>query len=99
MKPPDSNPLKIYLKFCGMRSFIFQVLLLAWTCFSFLLWIGMAISVAGKDNDVAANAIALGSCCGCGGYMLIAIPLGCFAIATLETSFGSMASFGGTKHE
>lgn len=94
IEPERVDFVRRYLKWCGLRSIIFQAALAAWTTVTVLAWLYMAMSmVAGDDprmskrenEQVAANALALMSCCSCGGYMLIAGPLGIAAVATLET--------------
>jgi len=92
----DFNFVRRYMRWCGLRSFIFQVLLFAWTALMVLVWLGMSMSAVAKQpdhdpyltrrqsEDAQAAALGMLSCCTCGGYLLFAIPLGIGAIATLE---------------
>jgi hypothetical protein len=73
-------------------------MLLAWTVFMFLIGIGLMFSSAASTGDSinspyeserngAAGAFMLvGLCCPLGSYLLLAVPLGIAAIATLESN-------------
>ena len=87
--PPDIdlNIFKRYQKWAGIRSIIFQLLFVGWTAFAFLGTCGMMIPFlgqSGENEDAAMTGSMMFSCCGCGGYLIIAIPLAFAAIATLE---------------
>jgi hypothetical protein len=85
------NIFQRYQGWAGTRSIIFQSLLLGWTAFVFLGTCGVLFaSVAAepenrRDESALAGAVAMLSCCSCGGYFLVAFPLGIAAIATLES--------------
>lgn len=87
----STNPLKRYLRWAGTRSVIFQSLLLGWTVFASLATLGLLMTSlmqtpkTREDENAQAAAVGMFSCCSCGGYCLVAIPLGIAAIATLET--------------
>jgi DNA-directed RNA polymerase subunit RPC12/RpoP len=92
------NWLARYKNRCGVRSFIFQAILAGWTAFMALVTLGLMLFSASSASQTSgypynpyhsaeANAGAfalLGICCPVGTYLLIAIPLGIAAIATLE---------------
>lgn len=91
--PPDTSKQPIsaiqrYKFYCGKRSFIFQASLLGWTCFmaciGVVMFISAAVGSAGKSDDQQVGAFAAGICCPLGGYLLVAIPIGIAAVATLE---------------
>lgn len=87
--------LKSYMQKVGQRSFIFQVALFAWTCLMILLvaWLMFnAANSSGINSPYAserANSAGLfmfaGLLCPMIFYLLLAVPLGIAAIATLET--------------
>jgi DNA-directed RNA polymerase subunit RPC12/RpoP len=84
------NWLARYKNRCGLRSFIFQAILAGWTAFMALVTLGlMMLSASSVSQRIPTNADAgafalVGICCPVGIYLLIAIPLGIAAIATLE---------------
>lgn len=85
------NIFQRYHRWAGTRSIIFQSLLLGWTAFMFLATSGLLFSASAKqpetrrEQDAQATALGMLSCCSCGGYFLVAFPLGVAVIATLES--------------
>jgi hypothetical protein len=81
----------------GRRSAIFKVILLGWTAFMLLVTLGLMVAFAGStesqrhspyesERSGAAGAFVLGGlCCPIGIYLLLAIPQGLSAVATLES--------------
>ncbi len=88
---PSYNIIQRYKQWAGTRSIIFQSILVGWSAFALLATCGLLIPASMKkpqfqeDEDAQASAIGMLSCCSCGGYFLIAFPLGIAAIATLES--------------
>jgi len=99
--PPDASPprgmTRRYIDWCGTRSVIFQSLLLGWTAFvglaalALILQFATATSKPVTKEEQEAAAIAAFYCgmlCPLAVYLLLAIPLGIAAIATLESGRG-----------
>jgi hypothetical protein len=88
------SPIRRYLRWAGTRSFVFQSILAGWT--AFMLCAGLGIFAVylmdarlqsqweGDRQAVAMGFMLLGVCCPMGIYLLLAIPLGIAAIASLE---------------
>lgn len=86
-----------YIEWCGIRSFVFQAILLAWTVFMCIVGFGLLLSASTTsktsinspiqaERDGAAVAVMLvGLCCPLGTFLLLAIPLGIAVIATFES--------------
>ena len=96
--PMRGNVAKTYKERCGLRSFIFQCVLLGWTAFMFLVGVGMLLAVSpsreelelSKQGDSWARAGVLASSfwglfCPAAVWALVAFPLGVAAISTLES--------------
>jgi hypothetical protein len=87
----SDNVFQRYMHWAGTRSIIFQSLFLGWTAFAVLSTCGLNFALVKpghqmrEEREAEASSIMLASCCGCGGYLLFAVPLGIAAIATLET--------------
>lgn len=97
---PSPNILQRYIAWSGMRSAIFQALLLGWTAFVGLGTCGIVFNSIRErrdernvspnwprqpeDRTIQAEGLMWGMCCSCGVYLLIALPLGIAAIATLN---------------
>lgn len=79
-----------YMAWSGLRSFIFQTILAGWTAFMLFIGFGTLVSASSRrdyySDESAGAAILVGMCCPIGAYLLIAIPLGIAAIATLESN-------------
>lgn len=97
-RPTSVSKITRYRNYCGRRSIIFQSALLGWTGFMFFVALGLMLSAAitpqreypweseQVEQDRKAGAFALGGvCCPLGTYLLLGIPLGIAAIATLES--------------
>ena len=80
------NWLVKYKAHCGIRSFIFQCCVLGWT--AFMIFISLAFLVSSipvEDNNEAemAAVTSMVCCCPIAFWLLLAVPLGIAAIATL----------------
>lgn len=85
------NLIKRHKERCGVRSFIFQCILLAWTIFMGLITLGLMVSTLPERGSRASDAEVgawsfVGLCCPCATYLLIALPLGIAALATLQSN-------------
>lgn len=84
------NFLGRYKDWCGIRSFIFQCILLGWTALWFFLGLGMAL-VFGPHPESTPEGLQTsvtvwlcsGCCCPLGIWLALALPLAVIAIATL----------------
>jgi len=79
-----------YINWCGMRSFVFQVALAAWTGFLAFGYLGLMVSMT-TDRSLhrygtqdVGNSLLMGLCCSIGTWFLVAFPLGIAAIATFQ---------------
>lgn len=96
IKPSRPNWLARHKNRCGARSFIFQCALLGWT--AFMLFVGLGLMIAtlpttqeqrlaewgAPQGEGAVLGWGLwGLCCPIGTWLLLALPLGIAAIATI----------------
>jgi len=85
------NVFQRYKLWAGQRSIIFQSILLGWTAFSLLGTCGWMFSfllrpapLTAYEREAEAGALGFVPFCGCGVYLLLAIPLLFAIVATLE---------------
>jgi hypothetical protein len=92
-KVGSGNIFRWWIEICGGRSFTFQVALLTWTVFCFIITMGLMMASAPDQSDPMwvlpehrrAELGAwgfVGLCCPFGTWALIAIPLGFAIVAT-----------------
>jgi len=84
------NWIKRYKRRCGTRSFIFQCIVLAWTLFMGLIALGLMMASLPDRGSRASDAEIgawgfMGICCPCATWILVALPFGIAALATLES--------------
>ena len=80
------NFLGRYKDWCGIRSFIFQCILLGWTALWFFLGLGMALLFSPRSEVTEVTPfiwLGGGCCCPLGIWLALALPLAVIAIATL----------------
>ena len=76
--------LKRYKKWCGTKSFNYQVALLAWTAFMFFAGIVLLMSATEGGSNVDETGTAIGCCCPLATWLLIAIPLAIGAFVNIK---------------
>jgi uncharacterized membrane protein YdjX (TVP38/TMEM64 family) len=73
----------------GMRSFVLQVALLTWTAFCALFGCVMLVGAFGAAADNPGEEVGIlltGMFCPASVYVLVALPLGIAAVATMENN-------------
>ena len=86
------NIVAMYVAFRGIRSVVFQCLLVGWTAFIFFVFLAVVVSHAEgfsqktvEAREELSKTIAMGMCCLFGGWCLVSVPLGFAVIATLRS--------------